>query len=116
MAESGDPVECIAIDYGQPSRDAEMVAAGRVAARLGVPLHVLKVLLEGWQLNPAPGRTDVGLSRAFLPGRNALFIVHAAAFAAMWRAVPLLWPLGQLARLPLVLSDAIEKLLLGGAQ
>lgn len=27
----------------------------------------------------------------------------AAAFAAMWRAVPMLWPLGQLARLPLVL-------------
>lgn len=24
----------------------------------------------------------------------------AAAFAAMWRAVPLLWPLGQAARLP----------------
>jgi predicted DCC family thiol-disulfide oxidoreductase YuxK len=24
----------------------------------------------------------------------------AAAFAAMWRAIPLLWPLGQLARLP----------------
>lgn len=27
----------------------------------------------------------------------------AAAFAAMWRAIPLFWPLGQLARLPLVL-------------
>lgn len=28
----------------------------------------------------------------------------AAAFAAMWRAIPLLAPLGQLARLPLVLK------------
>lgn len=27
----------------------------------------------------------------------------AAAFAAMWRAIPLLWPLGQAARIPLVL-------------
>lgn len=28
----------------------------------------------------------------------------AAAFAAMWRAIPLLWPLGTLARLPGALS------------
>lgn len=27
----------------------------------------------------------------------------AAAFAAMWRAIPLLWPLGQAARIPMVL-------------
>lgn len=26
----------------------------------------------------------------------------AAAFAAMWRAIPLLWPLGQLARIPVI--------------
>lgn len=34
---------------------------------------------------------------------NGVLMSGAAAFAAMWRAVPLLWPLGQLARLPLVL-------------
>jgi predicted DCC family thiol-disulfide oxidoreductase YuxK len=28
----------------------------------------------------------------------------AAAFAAMWRAIPLFWPLGQLARLPPALT------------
>lgn len=28
----------------------------------------------------------------------------AAAFAALWRQLPLLWPLGQLARLPFVLA------------
>lgn len=28
----------------------------------------------------------------------------AAAFAAMWRQLPLLWPLGQLARLPFALA------------
>jgi len=35
----------------------------------------------------------------------------AAAFAALWRAVPLLWPLGQAARVPLVLR-ALEWLYL----
>ncbi len=34
---------------------------------------------------------------------GGVLLSGAAAFAAMWRAVPLLWPLGQLARLPLVL-------------
>ena len=34
---------------------------------------------------------------------KGVLLSGAAAFAAMWRAVPLLWPLGQLARLPLVL-------------
>lgn len=34
---------------------------------------------------------------------NGRMLSGVAAFAAMWRAVPLLWPLGQIARLPLVL-------------
>lgn len=34
---------------------------------------------------------------------NGVLLSGAAAFAAMWRAVPLLWPLGQAARLSLVL-------------
>lgn len=34
---------------------------------------------------------------------NGRIVSGAAAFAAMWRAVPLLWPLGQAARLPPVL-------------
>ena len=33
---------------------------------------------------------------------NGILLSGAAAFAAMWRAIPLLWPLGQLARLRLV--------------
>ena len=33
---------------------------------------------------------------------NGRMLSGAAAFAAMWRAIPLLWPLGQAARLPLV--------------
>jgi predicted DCC family thiol-disulfide oxidoreductase YuxK len=39
----------------------------------------------------------------FHAGENGVMLSGAAAFAAMWRAVPLLWPLGQIARLPLVL-------------
>lgn len=34
---------------------------------------------------------------------NGRLLDGAAAFAAMWRAIPLFWPLGQLARLPGVL-------------
>ena len=34
---------------------------------------------------------------------NGVMLSGAAAFAAMWRAIPLLAPLGQLARLPAVL-------------
>jgi predicted DCC family thiol-disulfide oxidoreductase YuxK len=34
---------------------------------------------------------------------NGQLLSGAAAFAAMWRAIPLLAPLGQLARIPLVL-------------
>ncbi|MCZ8326358.1 MAG: DUF393 domain-containing protein [Sphingomonadaceae bacterium] len=47
------------------------------------------------------------LDRAALLARfhaqeNGRMLSGAAAFAAMWRAIPLLWPLGQAARLPLV--------------
>ena len=47
------------------------------------------------------------LERATLLARfhaleNGRMLSGAAAFAAMWRAIPLLWPLGQAARLPLV--------------
>lgn len=56
------------------------------------------------------------LDRAALLARfhareNGVLLSGAAAFAAMWRAVPLLWPLGQAARVPLVLR-ALEWLYL----
>jgi predicted DCC family thiol-disulfide oxidoreductase YuxK len=35
---------------------------------------------------------------------NGVLLSGAAAFGAMWRAVPLLWPLGMLAKLPPVLA------------
>jgi predicted DCC family thiol-disulfide oxidoreductase YuxK len=33
---------------------------------------------------------------------NGAILSGAPAFAAMWRAIPVLWPLGQLARIPMV--------------
>jgi predicted DCC family thiol-disulfide oxidoreductase YuxK len=43
-------------------------------------------------------RTEI-LAR-FHAQENGRMLSGAAAFAAMWRAVPLLWPLGMLAKLP----------------
>jgi len=56
----------------------------------------------------AEGDAACPIDRAALLARfhareNGVLLSGAAAFAAMWRAVPLLWPLGQAARLPLVL-------------
>ncbi|MCU0755150.1 MAG: DCC1-like thiol-disulfide oxidoreductase family protein [Xanthomonadales bacterium] len=52
--------------------------------------------------------TSCPLDRAELLARfhareDGRLLDGAAAFAAMWRAIPLLWPLGQLARIPAVL-------------
>ena len=41
------------------------------------------------------------LARFHAQEAGGAIVSGAAAFAAMWRAIPLLWPLGQLARLPL---------------
>ena len=48
------------------------------------------------------GRTEL-LAR-FHARENGRLLSGAGAFAAMWRAIPLLRPLGQLARVPLALS------------
>ena len=59
-------------------------------------------------VDAADGDASCPLDRAVLLSRfhaqeNGVMLSGAAAFAAMWRAVPLLWPLGQIARQPLVL-------------
>jgi predicted DCC family thiol-disulfide oxidoreductase YuxK len=54
-------------------------------------------------------RTECHIERAQLLSRfhareDGRLVSGAAAFAAMWRAIPLLRPLGLLARVPLVLA------------
>jgi predicted DCC family thiol-disulfide oxidoreductase YuxK len=58
-------------------------------------------------IDAADAEAACPLDRATLLARfhaqeNGRMLSGAAAFAAMWRAIPLLWPLGQAARLPLV--------------
>lgn len=48
----------------------------------------------------------------FHASENGVMLSGAEAFAAMWRAIPLLKPLGWAARNPLVLA-ALERLYLG---
>jgi predicted DCC family thiol-disulfide oxidoreductase YuxK len=54
--------------------------------------------------DPANGGTcpinPADLLARFHAREGGQLLSGAAAFAAMWRAIPLLWPLGQLARLP----------------
>jgi predicted DCC family thiol-disulfide oxidoreductase YuxK len=57
----------------------------------------------------APGVADCPIDRAELLARfhareNGVVLSGAAAFAAMWRAIPLLRPLGLAARIPRVLA------------
>ncbi len=56
----------------------------------------------------ADGAASCPLDRGAMLARfhareDGVLLSGAAAFAAMWRAIPLLWPLGQVARVPLVL-------------
>lgn len=49
---------------------------------------------------------DPALLLARFHARDRAGLLHsgAAAFALMWRHLPLLWPLGQLARVPVILA------------
>jgi 7-cyano-7-deazaguanine synthase len=86
-------VRAIGFHYGQPNRDQETTAAQRIAKDLGVPhalivtadtLHTGQGLLRGVaDHDPAA----MGVSRAFVPGRNAVFLSIAAAHAASWHPV-----------------------------
>lgn len=91
------PDRAVGFSYGQPHRDAELTAAGIIAARRGVPFDVILLPdLRRWPpyrpvprplrssprprgLDPTAGRDAAGVSLAFVPGRNALFLTRAAA-------------------------------------
>lgn len=72
------PVHALGFDYGQPNRASELDAARGVALRRNVPFSVIE--LPGLQrLDPTAGLSTKGVARAFVPGRNALFLACAAA-------------------------------------
>lgn len=50
-----------------------------------------------------PLEPAVLLERFHAREHGGSLVSGAAAFAAMWRAIPVLWPLGQIARIPPVL-------------
>jgi len=76
-------------DYGQPNRDQELSIAGTIALELGVEricLVVADSLPRGAgilrSVEDDDGRED-GVSPAFVPGRNLVFLTCAAAHAAV---------------------------------
>jgi 7-cyano-7-deazaguanine synthase len=76
-------------DYGQPNRDQELTAAGTLARQIGVPtasIVLADALPRGRgilkSIEDHDGLTE-GLSPAFVPGRNLLFITSAAAHGSV---------------------------------
>lgn len=86
-------VAALTFSYGQPHRDAEVVAAGRTARARGV--HWLEVALADTLLPLVGGQGFLGgvvdhddadgVNPAFVPGRNLVFLATALAHAmALW--------------------------------
>jgi 7-cyano-7-deazaguanine synthase len=81
-------VEALGFDYGQ-RHAVELTQAATVAALAGVPYTVLDLrgtlggsaLVDAAKDVNAPHERAPGLPASFVPGRNAVFLAHAAAFA-----------------------------------
>lgn len=88
--ERANDIRAIGFHYGQPNRDNETTIAQTIAKDLGIS-HYLVVTAD--TLNTGRGllsgvpdhdASAMGLHRAFVPGRNAVFLSVAAAHAATW--------------------------------
>lgn len=83
-------VRAVGFDYGQPHRDAELIAARGIADRHAVPFErvVLADALVGGLLRSVPKHQTEGplpaIHRAFVPGRNLVFLSLALARACTW--------------------------------
>lgn len=85
-----DEVRAIGFDYGQRHRDAELVSAGKLARRRGVPFETLCLAdsLHGGLKRGVPehDRLASGVHPAFVPGRNLVFLSLALGRACIY------WP------------------------
>jgi 7-cyano-7-deazaguanine synthase len=97
-------VRALGFDYGQPHRDAELVAAGRIAARNSVPFATIALAdtLHSGLLSAVPQHVDgpAGPHPAFIPFRNLVFLSVAGSRALRW------WP-GE-AQISLVFGACLE--------
>lgn len=85
-------VRALGFDYGQPHRDAELTAAGKIARRNGVLFETIAVAdaLHSGLLTRVPAHAEEGgpaLHRAFVPGRNLVFLSLALSRVCQW------WPI-----------------------
>jgi 7-cyano-7-deazaguanine synthase len=97
-------VRALGFDYGQPHRNAELVAAERIAGRNGVPFETIALAdtLHSGLLAAVPVHDDKprALHQAFIPGRNLVFLSVALSRACRW------WPAEP--QLSLVIGACLE--------
>lgn len=83
-------VRALGFDYGQPHRESELSAASSLALRLGVKFEVLSIsgTLSSGLLGAVPRHDDgplaAGVHRAFVPGRNLVFLSMALCRVSQW--------------------------------
>lgn len=82
-------VRAVGFDYGQPHRDAELTAAGKLARKWSIPFEVIALAdaLHSGILNGVPEHEPTPTTathRAFVPGRNLVFLSLALARACQW--------------------------------
>lgn len=86
-------VRALAFDYGQPHRDAELSAAGKIAARNGIPFESIALAdaLHSGLLARVPTHSEESpgvIHRAFVPARNLVFLSLALSRACQWWPTP----------------------------
>lgn len=84
----GRPVRCLTFDYGQQHRDAEIIAAERIAQWYAVPHHVVSLPRLGGSALTGDGALPAGLHYAdpaqaatVVPNRNLVLLSVAASWA-----------------------------------
>lgn len=83
-AEEGVEQHPLFLDYGQRAAEREWKACSAVFKQLGLPSPT-RMNLSGFGAHIPSGLTDAKMDvykEAFLPGRNLLFLLAAASFAA----------------------------------